>query len=69
MITGAEHSGFTPAQAEAAASRLRDGRLATVPNAAYLVPLEQPDRVVEIVRDFWATLEIPQRQTGATSRL
>jgi pimeloyl-ACP methyl ester carboxylesterase len=58
MITGAEHTGFTPAQAEEAASRLHDGRIATVPDAAYLVPLEQPDRVVALVRDFWASVEI-----------
>jgi pimeloyl-ACP methyl ester carboxylesterase len=69
MITGEQHSGFTPPQAEEAASRLRDGRLAVVPDAAYLVPLEQPDRVVELVQEFWHSLESPQRQTGATSRL
>jgi len=53
MITGAQHSGFTPAQAESATSLLPHGRLAVVPDAAYLVPLEQPDLVVELVKTFW----------------
>ena len=55
MITGEQHSGFTPAQAASAAAALPDGRLALVPDAAYLVPLEQPEAVVGLVRDFWAS--------------
>ena len=42
LITGSDHSGFTPAQAEAAAHLIRNGRTAVVPDAAYLVPLEAP---------------------------
>jgi hypothetical protein len=34
---------------------LPDGRAAVVADAAYLVPLEQPDAVVGLIRDFWAT--------------
>jgi len=55
MITGAQHSGWTPAQASAATTSIPDGRAAVVPGAAYLVPLEQPHAVVELVRDFWAS--------------
>ena len=36
LITGSDHSGFTPAQAEAAARLTRDVRTAVVPDAAYL---------------------------------
>ena len=32
-----------------------DGPAAVVADAAYLVPLEQPDAVVGLVRDFWAS--------------
>ncbi|HQR26936.1 MAG TPA: alpha/beta hydrolase [Nocardioides sp.] len=55
MITGEQHGGWTPAQAAAAATRLPDGRVAVVPDAAYLVPLEQPGAVVELVRRFWTS--------------
>lgn len=54
MITGADHSGWTPSQAAAAVTALPDGRVAVVPDAAYLVPLEQPAAVVDHVRAFWA---------------
>ena len=55
MITGEQHSGWTPAQGAAAITTMPDGRAAVVANAAYLVPLEQPDAVVGLVRDFWAS--------------
>lgn len=55
MITGEQHSGFTPAQAASAAAAMPDGRVAVVPDAAYLVPLEQPEAVVGLVRAFWAS--------------
>jgi hypothetical protein len=42
MVTGSDHDGFTPAQAEAAARLMPAGRAAVVPEAAYLVPLEEP---------------------------
>ncbi len=56
MITGEQHSGFTPAQAASAAAALPNGRVAVVPDAAYLVPLEQPNAVVGLVRGFWAQI-------------
>lgn len=55
MITGAQHSGWTPTQASAAITTMPAGRAAVVPDAAYLVPFEQPHAVVELVRDFWAS--------------
>jgi pimeloyl-ACP methyl ester carboxylesterase len=54
MITGEEHEGWTPTQAEAAIEAVPAGRVAVVPDAAYLVALERPDQVVSLVRDFWA---------------
>jgi pimeloyl-ACP methyl ester carboxylesterase len=54
-ITGEQHSGWTPAQNDAAITAMPDGRAAVVADAAYLVPLEQPDAVVGLVRDFWAS--------------
>ena len=55
MITGEQHVGWTPSQAAAAITAVPDGRVAVVPNAAYLVPLERPGEVAELVRDFWAS--------------
>ncbi len=57
MITGEQHSGWTPAQNAAAVATMPDGRAAGVADAAYLVPLEQPDAVVGLLRDFWAPAE------------
>ena len=54
MITGSDHSGFTPAQAEAAAGLVPNGRTAVVPDAAYLVPLEAPTTTLALIREFWA---------------
>ena len=64
MITGTDHGGWTLAQASAAVATMPAGRAAVVPDAAYLVPLEQPHAVVELIRDFWAstvTLPGPRR--------
>ena len=55
MITGEDHGGWTPAQSAAAITTMPDARAAVVADAAYLVPLEQPDAVVGLIRDFWAT--------------
>ena len=54
LITGSDHSGFTPAQAEAAARLLRNGQTAVVPDAAYLAPLEAPTTTSTLIREFWA---------------
>ena len=62
MITGEDHSGWTPAQAGAAVTALPHGRVAVVPDAAYLVPLEQPVATVALVRGFWASARTPAPQ-------
>jgi pimeloyl-ACP methyl ester carboxylesterase len=56
MITGSDHSGWTPAESQAAAAAVLDARSATVADAAYLAPMEQPAAVVSLVREFWATV-------------
>lgn len=55
MVTGEQHGGWTPAQAAAVITTMPRGRVAVVADAAYLVPLEQPDAVAALVRDFWAS--------------
>ena len=54
FVTGADHTGFTPAQAQESINLVPGGQLATVPDAAYLAPLEQPDETVRVVQGFWA---------------
>jgi pimeloyl-ACP methyl ester carboxylesterase len=54
MVTGSDHAGFTPAQAEVAARLMPAGRAAVVPDAAYLVPLEAPTTTSMLIREFWA---------------
>ena len=54
LITGSDHSGFTPAQAQDAARLIRNGRTAVVPDTAYLVPLEAPTTTSTLIREFWA---------------
>ena len=66
MITGSDHSGFTPAQAEAAARLTRTGRTAVVPDAAYLVPLEAPATTSTLIREFWARCAANGPQTNRT---
>jgi pimeloyl-ACP methyl ester carboxylesterase len=54
FVTGSEHTGWTPEQGQAAVRPLADGATEVIPNVAYLIPLEAPDRTVELVRDLWA---------------
>jgi pimeloyl-ACP methyl ester carboxylesterase len=56
MITGSEHAGWTPEQAQRAIGSVSRGRVAVVRDAAYLVPLEQPEAVAGLISDFWAQL-------------
>jgi pimeloyl-ACP methyl ester carboxylesterase len=53
FVTGPDHSGWTPEQAEAKSRLLADGSVAVVPNTAYLTPLEAPEETVRLVRDHW----------------
>jgi pimeloyl-ACP methyl ester carboxylesterase len=55
FVTGSDHSGWTPEQALAASRLLADGATEVIPNAAYLIPLEAPDRTVQLVSDFWSS--------------
>lgn len=59
FVTGSDHTGWTPEQARAAGRLLADGATEVIPNAAYLIPLEAPDRTVQLVRNLWA--QSPQR--------
>ncbi len=63
IVTGADHHGFTPQQARAAAQLLQHGEVATIPDTAYLVPLEQPDAVAKLLSDFWTTQDAPKLGT------
>ena len=54
FVTGSDHTGWTSEQAERASRMLADGATEVIPNAAYLIPLEAPDRTIKLVRDFWA---------------
>lgn len=57
IVTGSEHHGFTPDQAEDALSRLPRARLAVVPDTAYLIPLEAPTTSADLVLAHWARTE------------
>lgn len=54
FVTGADHSGLTPEQARESIALVSGGRLAIVPDAAYLAPLEQPEETARVVKEFWA---------------
>jgi pimeloyl-ACP methyl ester carboxylesterase len=63
FVTGADHSDWSPQQAESASRLLPHGSMAVVDGAAYLAPLENPRRFVELVRKFWATNTIQHEAT------
>jgi pimeloyl-ACP methyl ester carboxylesterase len=54
LVTGSDHAGFTPAQCEAAAALLPNGRAVVVPDAAYLVPLESAETTAALIGQFWS---------------
>ena len=54
LVTGSDHTGWTPRQAAAAAKAMPHGSSAVVAGAAYLVPLEDPVATSGLVRAFWA---------------
>jgi pimeloyl-ACP methyl ester carboxylesterase len=55
FVTGADHSGWTPEQAEAKSRLVTGGSVAVIPDTAYLTPLEAPAETIRIVRDHWGT--------------
>jgi pimeloyl-ACP methyl ester carboxylesterase len=59
FVTGSDHQGWTPEQAEAAARLLPDGSVVVVPDTAYLTPLEAPAETLRLVRQFWAAHSAP----------
>jgi pimeloyl-ACP methyl ester carboxylesterase len=54
FVTGSDHAGWTPDQAQAASRLLSDGSVAVVGDAAYLIPLEAPADTVRLIRELWA---------------
>ena len=54
FVTGSDHTDWTPEQARVASRLLADGATEVIPDVAYLIPLEAPDRTVQLVRDQWA---------------
>lgn len=53
FVTGTDHEGWTPAEAEAKSRLLAVGSAAVIPDTAYLTPLEAPAVTVRLVRDHW----------------
>ena len=43
-----------PAQARATAELCRDAEVAVIDNSRTLIPLEQPERLVEVLIEFWS---------------
>lgn len=54
FVTGSDHRGWTPEQAEVKCRLLAHGSVVIVPDTAYLTPLEAPVDSVRIIRDAWA---------------
>lgn len=54
IVTGADHKGFTPEQARDVVAVLPQGRLALLPDTAYLAPLEAPAASAALVLALWA---------------
>ena len=57
IVTGADHHGFTPEQAREAVAVLARGKLAVLPDTAYLAPLEAPAASADLVLALWAGVE------------
>lgn len=56
FVTGSDHAGFTPEEARGAIAHVPGGRVEVVPDAAYLIPLEQPGRTTELILDLWRSV-------------
>lgn len=54
FVTGSDHKGWTPEQADAKSRLLAHGSVAVVPDTAYLTPLEAPAETVRLIRAHWA---------------
>lgn len=62
VVTGADHHGFTPDQAQAAMTLIAHGRLGIIPDTAYLVPLEAPAASADLVLELWS--DVPAKVTS-----
>ena len=56
VVAGAEDELTPPAVMQPMARRIREARYVEVPSAGHLTPLERPDAVNEVLRDFLASL-------------
>jgi pimeloyl-ACP methyl ester carboxylesterase len=56
VVGGAEDELTPPAVMQSMARRIREGRYVEVPSAGHLCPLERPDAVNEVLRDFLTNL-------------
>jgi pimeloyl-ACP methyl ester carboxylesterase len=59
FITGTDHQGWTPVQAEAFSKLLPDGSVTVVPDTAYLTQLEAPTETTRLLHQFWAIHATP----------
>lgn len=57
LITAGAHDEFTPMQAEALHSRIRDSELVTVEDASHMQFVEEPERYRELVAAFLDRVE------------
>jgi pimeloyl-ACP methyl ester carboxylesterase len=64
MVTGSELATWTLADARALASTMPRGSAAVVAGARHLAPLEDASAVVEVVTDFWRSVETQQGSAG-----
>jgi pimeloyl-ACP methyl ester carboxylesterase len=55
FVTGDEHPEWPPELAETTSRLLPQGSTAVLQGAAYLGPLEAPEQLAKLVREFWAT--------------
>jgi pimeloyl-ACP methyl ester carboxylesterase len=57
FVAGGDDPDWRPEDAERAAALAPFARAAVVPRARALVPLEEPQRLAQLIREFWASLE------------
>ncbi|MFN6196529.1 MAG: alpha/beta fold hydrolase, partial [Planctomycetota bacterium] len=57
LVVGGEHAAITPpAEAEAMAAAIPGARLAVVPGAGHMTPMEQPAAFAAALAAFWDAL-------------
>jgi pimeloyl-ACP methyl ester carboxylesterase len=59
FVAGDDRGDWTPAEAEQAAALAPFARAAVVSGSRTLVPVEQPAALGTLIREFWASLELP----------